>query len=149
MDEREREEGFKVRDRRRFSTDGEPSGEETSSDIPSDASEPLQPAPEQAEAPKSGGDEGREQHAAPIDFLSFVISLANTALYQLGLIRISEDKEPEKDLVGARQTIDLLGLMEEKTRGNLTDDEKRMLTETLFQLRMAFVEVAKGKGEKS
>jgi hypothetical protein len=71
------------------------------------------------------------------------LSLANTALYQLGFIKVSESEEVQKDLPGARQIIDIVAMLEEKTRGNLTDQEKKIITETLFQLRMAFVEASK------
>ncbi len=71
------------------------------------------------------------------------MSLANTALFQLGLIKIPGSEEPEKDLHGARQTIDLVALLEEKTKGNLTEQEAKILKETLFQLRMAYVESSK------
>ena len=47
------------------------------------------------------------------------------------------------DLEGARQTIDLIAILEQKTKGNLTEEEKKLVNETLFQLRMAFVEVSK------
>src|SRR5208283_5182204 len=79
--------------------------------------------PERAEAPR------------PLDFSSFILSLANTALFQLGFVKVSESEEAQQDLPGARQIIDIIAMLEEKTRGNLTDQEKKIITETLFQLR--------------
>ncbi len=140
MEESERPGEFKVTDKRRFTTEGlakeEPGGVEK---------EPLQqetrrePPPE--EQPRTGGE--KAEAPRPLDFSTFVLSLANTALFQLGFIKVSESEEPQKDLPGARQTIDIVAMLEEKTRGNLTDQEKKILTETLFQLRMAFVEASK------
>ena len=73
-----------------------------------------------------------------------IASLAQTALFQLGMVRTPDMKEPmEPDLEGASQTIDLISLLELKTRGNLTKQEKKLIDDTLFQLRMAFVEMSK------
>lgn len=135
MEESEKDEGFKVKDRRRFTSEGETKAEEAA---PKEV--PVQeesPSPEPQEGP------AEEQALPPLDFSSFVLSLANTALFQLGFIRSSETEDVKRDLAGARQTIDLLGLLEEKTRGNLTEAEQKILKETLFQLRMAFVEASR------
>ena len=78
-----------------------------------------------------------------MDFSLFVLSLANTALMQLGLIKLPNAQDLPKDVHAARQTIDILAMLEEKTRGNLDDEEKKLLVETLFQLRMAFVEATR------
>lgn len=79
-----------------------------------------------------------------MDFSTLIASLAQTGLFQLGLFRTSDMAEPMKpDLDGARQTIDLIAILEQKTQGNLTEEEKKLVNETLFQLRMAFVEVSK------
>lgn len=143
MDESEREEGFKVRDKRRFTEEGESKESEAPSPAEESQAGPREKVgPEAARAESSAGKE-RHEAPRPLDFSSFVLSLANTALFQMGFIKMSEADEPQKDLTGARQTIDIIALMEEKTRGNLTDQEKKLISETLFQLRMAFVEAAK------
>jgi hypothetical protein len=136
MDDSEPKDEFKVTDKRRFTTEGEskPGDEATSG-----SAERQEPPPEQEKAAQ-----GQEQQPPkPIDFSTLVLSLANTCLFQLGFIKMSESEEVKKDLNGARQTIDILGVLEEKTRGNLTDQEQKVLKETLFQLRMAFVEASK------
>lgn len=145
MEETEKNEGFKVTDRRRFTKEGEDKpGESASTDSEAAREEPKkkEEAAESAEK-RTESETRRKEPPPPMDFTTFVISLANTALFQLGLVKASESDEPKKDLAGARQTIDLLALMEEKTRGNLTDQEKKILAETLFQLRMVFVEASK------
>jgi hypothetical protein len=76
-----------------------------------------------------------------VDFATFVLSLSHSALLHLGEAHHPETGQVEKNLSLARQTIDLLGMLEEKTRGNLTEDEKALLQDTLFRLRMAFVEL--------
>jgi len=78
-----------------------------------------------------------------IDFTTFVASLSHSALMHLGEAPPLEGHPAEQNFPLARQTIDLLGLLEEKTKGNLTGDEERILAHTLFDLRTRFVEVSK------
>ena len=78
-----------------------------------------------------------------IDFATFVLSLSHSALMHLGEAPHPETNQVERNLPLARQTIDLLGLLEEKTKGNLSGDEERLLTQVLFDLRMRFVEIQK------
>ncbi len=140
MEEPEQEQEFKITDKRRFTSEGESKQREPYQEKESKPDEtPASAAAEDVkrEEPK------REESQRPIDFTGFVVSLANTALFQLGLIKIPGSEEPEKDLHGARQTIDLVALLEEKTKGNLTEQEAKILKETLFQLRMAYVESSK------
>jgi hypothetical protein len=73
-------------------------------------------------------------------FDNFIASLYMSAMLQLGLLH-EEGQQPQVDIVGARHTIDTLAMLEEKTRGNLSDEEKALLQDTLFRLRMAFVEM--------
>jgi len=83
---------------------------------------------------------------AAIDFSTFVLSLGTSALYQLGEIGDSESgaEEPvEPNLPVARQTIDVLEMLTEKTRGNLTDTESKLLESILYELHMRFVEANK------
>lgn len=75
-----------------------------------------------------------------ITFERFLASLYMTAMLQLGLMRQQGD-QPRVDLIGARQTIDTLSLISEKTKGNLTSTEENFLQNSLYELRMAYVEV--------
>ncbi len=75
-----------------------------------------------------------------IDFATFILSMSHSALIQLGDAPDPETNKAQPDLRLARQTIDLLGLLEEKTKGNLSGDEERLLGQVLFDLRMRFVE---------
>jgi hypothetical protein len=87
---------------------------------------------------------GHDEGALPsIDFATFVVSLSHSALLHLGDAPHPDTNQVEKNLLLARQTIDLLGLLEEKTKGNLTGDEERLLTQVLFDVRMRFLEVQK------
>ncbi len=83
---------------------------------------------------------------ATIDFSTLVLSLGTTALYQLGEIGDSEggaEKRAEPNLAIAKQTIDTLEMLSEKTRGNLTDTESKLLESILYDLHMKFVEARK------
>lgn len=73
-------------------------------------------------------------------FERFMASLYMTAMLQLGLMRQQGD-QPRIDIIGARQTIDTLSLISEKTKGNLTPVEENFLQNSLYELRMAYVEV--------
>lgn len=76
----------------------------------------------------------------PINFSSFIVSLASSAMVNLGEIADPVTQERKTNLGLARQTIDLLGVLEDKTRGNLDDEEKKLLESVLYDLRMRFVQ---------
>jgi hypothetical protein len=86
--------------------------------------------------------QGRGDQARDLDmtFEKFTASLYMTALMQLGMAAPQGEK-PMLDLIGARQTIDILGILNEKTKGNLTADEEGTLRNVLYELRMAYLEV--------
>ncbi len=78
-----------------------------------------------------------------IDFSTFVLSLATSALYHLGMTEGPEGAPAgEANLPLARQTIDTLEMLQEKTRGNLDDDETKLLQSVLYELRMACVKAS-------
>jgi Domain of unknown function (DUF1844) len=87
--------------------------------------------------------QGHDEALPGIDFATFIMSLSHSAILHLGEAPHPETNKLETNLVLARQTIDLLGVLEEKTKGNLTGGEERLLTQVLFDLRMRFVEVQK------
>ncbi len=75
-----------------------------------------------------------------VSFDKFIASLYMTSLMQLGLAA-PQGAKPEVDLIGARQTIDTLAMLQEKTKGNLTPAEENMIQNCLYELRMAYLEV--------
>jgi uncharacterized protein DUF1844 len=83
------------------------------------------------------GDQARDLE---MNFEKFIASLYMTTLLQLGLAAPQGEK-PALDLIGARQTIDILGLLNDKTKGNLTPAEESTLRNVLYELRMAYLEV--------
>jgi hypothetical protein len=87
---------------------------------------------------------GDDQPALPgIDFATFVLSLSHSALVNLGDAPNPIDGRRDQNLPMARQTIDLLALLEEKTSGNLTGEEERVLQQALYDLRLRYVEVSR------
>jgi hypothetical protein len=83
---------------------------------------------------------GHSAKEMTMTFERFMASLYMTAMLQLGLMQ-EERGQPRIDLLGARQTVDTLGLLAEKTKGNLTPVEENFLQNCLYELRMAYVEV--------
>ena len=95
---------------------------------------------ETGETPQ-GGPEG--QGEIPPASMPFLISmLSSQVMMALGFLPDPSGQQPPVDLGMAKHFIDLLGVLEEKTEGNLNDEEKQMLTESLHQFRMAFVQMS-------
>jgi hypothetical protein len=132
------------------------------SPIPDAAPTPVSPAPESDIPEPPTASEQQAQHDAykqssrdldtrvelsghsakelEMNFERFMASLYMTAMMQLGLMH-EQGGQPGVDLIGARQTIDTLGMIAEKTKGNLTPKEQGFLQNCLYELRMAYVEV--------
>ena len=91
----------------------------------------------------AGGRDESEETLPRVDFSTFILSLSHSALMHLGEAPDPETGQIQKNLPLARQTIDLIGVLEEKTKGNLTGDEERLVGQILFDLRMRFVELSK------
>lgn len=139
-EETEDSSGFKVIDRRPFAADGTPR-EELSQD---EAKEPeTAPPPSSARAGTAPSEAPREdffeENTAGFDTL--VSYLSTTAMFQLGLLPGPSGERIPSDLLNARRTIDLLEVLQQKTRGNLTPDEEKLLQDVLYELRMTFVEL--------
>lgn len=83
---------------------------------------------------------GRGRAPAEMTFERMIESYYMTALFQLGALR-QEGEPPAVDIMGARQTIDSLTILQEKTKGNLTDKEQTLLQNVLFELRMLWIEI--------
>ena len=99
----------------------------------------------EAQATEKEESKQQEQNLPPGDLQALISMLAMQTLFALGLIvpPDEKDKKPEPNLKLAKYNIDMLETLEEKTKGNLTDDEQAMLTNALSQVRMAFVEASK------
>jgi hypothetical protein len=131
--------GFKVTDRRSFTDEAEPRDEAPAPASPSEqtgaAAGPASSAGVTAEAPTPA--------FPPVDFPTFVLSLGSSALLHLGEIENPNDGASQKDLPLAKHTIDILAMLEEKTKGNLSNAEERLMESLLYDLRLRYVEALK------
>lgn len=122
---------FEVKDRRRFNSDGEiVEGEEVK------AAEPERMA---SETQRARG--GPSAPMPEMDFTTFVISLARSTMMHLEGQELP-DGSRRKDVEMARQSIDILAMLQDKTTGNLTEEEGKLLEQVLYELRMVFVSAA-------
>jgi len=147
-DEKKEEKGFTVSDRRRFSVSegGEAREEEKAAEKEGKRpEEPKQAPPEEAETAGEAEGAKREESAAlpDIDFSTFVVSLSSSALIHLGVVADPMTGKQNKDLAIAKQTIDMLAMLQEKTQGNLTNEESQLMESMLYDLRMRYVEESK------
>ncbi len=157
-EEKEQTKGFKVEDRRRFSADGELKPEHRGSEQPKVQPSAAHRSAEDATSPASNDDTQAQPHetqafrafsqpgeeAAPeITFGTFVVGLSTQALVHLGELPDPHTNQRAPDLPAAQQLIDIIAMLENKTRGNLDHDEQAMLETILFELRMKYVERAR------
>lgn len=134
--------GFVVKDRRVFSAEGEAAG--ASSDKERSAPQSPEKAPEAGAAGRAPEPDAQAPPQArpplpEINFATFIASLNASALYHLGVIEDPVSGKREKDLPMAKQTIDILSILQQKTSGNLTADEDLMLKNILYDLRILYV----------
>ncbi|TMB47089.1 MAG: DUF1844 domain-containing protein [Deltaproteobacteria bacterium] len=133
-DDKEERRGFQVRDRRRFSESGE-----ARPDVAEETPEPP-PRPAAAESAAPGAAPADE----PVTFSTFVLGLSTQALLHLGEIPNPMTHALERDLGAAKHVIDILGILQEKTRSNLEPGEESLLDSVLYDLRMRYVELVRG-----
>ena len=138
----EKPRGFVVTDRRSFTTSGEPRPEDqTPPQAPPAPAAPGAPAAGPAAAAASSATaRSREGRLPPVDFPTFVLSLGSSALMHMGEELPGAGPADEKNLPLAKHTIDLLSMLQEKTRGNLSAPEAELLENLLYDLRLRFVE---------
>lgn len=141
----EKEKQFTVKDKRSFSVsaDGEVHKREPSEkekQEPTTTEPPAKPKSEPKSEPT--GHEDHHHEEIPMDFSTLLLSLSTSTLMHLGLIAEPGSKEVKKDLVAAKQSITLLEILQEKTKGNLTDEEQKFMDGVLADLRMKFVQMS-------
>ncbi len=132
---------FIIKDKRMFSEEGQDNQEEERAEKEEEKAESSE---EEAQAPESedaaaSGEDAESFQLPEINFATFIFSLNSSVLVHLGIIDDPASGKKVKNLVLAKQTIDILGMLEEKTRGNLTEDEESMLKNMLYDLRMIYV----------
>jgi hypothetical protein len=131
MDE---DQGFSVRDRRAGAVD-------------SSTEEPKQQA--DAADPKVRAAKAYEEHEvmgpSDLDFSTFVLSLATSAQVGLGAVPHPETNKSAQNIPAAKQMIDIMAILQEKTKGNLTESESALLEQVLFNLRIHYVRTVEGQ----
>jgi len=130
--------GFTVQDRRRFSPDTGEARENTGAAVAGTAHETKEGGSD-----SQSGEQSRQDLLPEINFSTFVISLSTQTLMQLGEIASPLSGKVETDIPAAKQMVDILGMLQEKTKGNLNSSEERLLEDILFDLRMRYVEAVK------
>jgi len=158
MSEEEKEqEEIKIVDKRRFSTDGaRRSAEDGAAEERASESAPEEKS---AKVVKNNVSENSvekpdasvvDSHTGEVevDFASFVMSLGTQALMMLGKIPNPENGQVVVHIEAARQTIEILAMLEEKTAGNLSDEETRLMAELLASLRMTYVDEKRNHAAK-
>ena len=150
----EKDKSFVVKDKRFFNERGEarpttevPSGEGKNAagrpateeaDAADKAAAQPQGGPQTHQAGPSSG-QPREEELPEVSFASFVISLSTTAMFHFGDFADPQTGRGERNLPAAKQMIDILGILKEKTRGNLDENERNLLYGILYDLRMRYV----------
>ncbi|MBW2310680.1 MAG: DUF1844 domain-containing protein [Deltaproteobacteria bacterium] len=129
-----RGEGFTIKDRRTFDAEGE---------VKEEAKQE-----EKKEGKKEEKAEKKEEKdftpLPEVNFSSFLLSLSSSILLHLGEIADPQSGEKKRDLALAKQTIDIITLLKDKTKGNLTEEEQNLLEHLLYDLRMRFVKASQG-----
>ncbi len=146
MGEERTEKGFKVKDRRIFSQDGEKRVEFETKKKEEASREKTKPKEDKDTKGHTG-----EQQQVPlpeVNFSTFIFSLSSSALAHLGEIPDPVTGKKRVDMALAKQTIDILGILEEKTKGNLTPEEESLLKSVLYDLRLRFVKKKEASGTK-
>ena len=136
---------FVVKDRRIFSGESQEDEdkEKSAAAVPDDETQTLSSAEETQEdqaQKESPSDKTQDEAPLPeINFPTFVVSLNASALLHLGAIEDPNTGQTNKNLPMAKQTIDILSMLEEKTAGNLTTEEEKLLKNILYDLRIIYV----------
>ena len=127
----EKDTGFTIKDKRSFDEHGNP--------VQSGPSETKNTATEDAKTAQEQTSNRQNTLPPEINFASFVLSLSSSALYHFGEIPDPVTNKMQRNLLMAKQTIDILGILKEKTAGNLSPEEDALLSNLLYDLRMRYV----------
>ena len=137
MSKDEAKDSFKVVDKRRFTEEGDT---KASAGVPSGENEKVGVGTRDDDASNLNREEASSTlQGGPVDFPSFVISLATQAVVMMGEMPNPETGKMSINVEAARQTIDILAMLQEKTQGNLLKEEANLLQEVLTSLRLAYV----------
>jgi hypothetical protein len=135
MPKEQEEQGFRVTDKRLFDEDGELREEPDAGGAPKRG----KPEPSGAAMGEQPSNEAPPGAPAKIDFPSYILSYYTQGLVLLGEVPNPYTKKKEEDLEAARHTVDILTMLQEKTKGNLAKEEEQLIESVLYELRMKFM----------
>ena len=131
----EEDKGFIIKDRRIFAE-----GDQEKEDKKESSGEEIKDQAQKETAPEEKQEKQKpEIHLPEINFATFIFSLNTSALMHLGVLEDPASGKKVKNLAMGKQTIDILSMLEEKTKGNLTTEEENMLKNVLYDLRIIYV----------
>jgi hypothetical protein len=143
MTEGKKEESFTVSDKRRFVVD-DSGGVKPEGDVSAGKKKEAPGASEPSrEEQQRKFPEGEGTPLPDIDFSTFIFSLSSSAILHLGLMENPYTKTIDKDLPLAKQTIDIISMLKDKTKGNLSAEEENLITHLLTELRLKYVNEVK------
>jgi hypothetical protein len=132
------EKGFTIKDKRSFDDQGNPLTAEQTTTQTASVNSIVTEESKSAQANENTSE--RQAGSAPeINFSSFVLSLSTSVLYHFGEVPDPITNKKQRNLMLAKQTIDILGILKEKTAGNLSKEEESLLTNLLYDLRMRYI----------
>jgi hypothetical protein len=131
----EENKGFTVNDKRAFDSEGNRNETET----------PVQEEVHAGTDSASGPGNVHSDAVPDISFSTFVYSLASAALVGLGIVKDPGNQLIQKNLILAKQNIDILGMLQDKTKGNLSEEEEQLINALLYDVRMRYVQETTGQ----
>lgn len=131
MEEKKKDSGFVIKDKRHS---GESAADKTQDETKTTAAEEKQEGTEDSQQTNDN-----EQKYPLINFTNFVLSLSTSALFHFGDFPETEGGKPQKNLPAAKQTIDILDMLNEKTKGNLDKNESDLIQGVLYELKMRYI----------
>jgi len=139
MEEEKKEKGFVVKDRRMFSEEGDNRDENREAPAADDANGATSAKTDTIEEAREDTSDAEDFGYPEINFSNFIISLSTSAMFHFGDFADPATGKAEVNLEAAKQTIDIISMLEEKTRKNLDAEEMRLVQNLLFELRIRYV----------
>jgi hypothetical protein len=131
MEEKKKDSGFVVKDKRLFGEDAEPRPQDEQPVATQDKKE------KPPEKPKKVSEQ--EPDYPPVNFTNFILSLSTSALYHFGDFPDLEGGKTQKNLPAVKQTIDILDMLLVKTKNNLDENESQLIQQVIYELKMRFI----------
>ncbi len=139
MTENDSEKGFVIKDKRMFDEDGGTRADAVREDEKKESAQKPETGNGKVDRKETVEKEEEKYQLPEMNFHNFVLSLYTSVLFNLGELANPVSDKREKDLEAAKQTIDILGILKEKTEGNLNSSEKELLDGVLSESRMKYV----------